>query len=419
MKLRIGFVLMIFLGLNAGSVQAQLTQLPSEAFFSEDSVKFGFHGPGEGARAGQLLSKWGIELQEGDSGLPTIRQVFVLAFPDNVVRNEHPMDPDESSADLPLVINFRNPAWKVGFNLGNLDSSTQVNITAYDTLGAVTGSLSTDGLAEGDFLGVRGPARGISKLVVTYGADTRPEQIDDLLVEFVSRKQFTTYVAQVGDGPISADTALQTSIIVSNLADSTATGVLLFLDSSGAPLTLEVNGEDGNQFDFTIPSQSSSTFVTSGQADPVGVGYARINADFPVEATALFRVISGGGDIVSEAGVGSSKGKLVAVGVVQKLANGSFNSGIAVVNTGDKNADVILEAHSQEGGVVATNQTLLDDFPPGNHEARFLNQIFPELADQEFDGTLVARSNVPVALVILRTNNGLVLSSLPVGSLED
>ena len=124
------------------------------------------------------------------------------------------------------------------------------------------------------------------------------------------------------------------------------------------------------------------------------------------------------GTIQTEAGVGSSPGSLSAVGAVQKVVQGGFDSGIAAVNTSDESASAILEAYDSDGNLVGLNTSDLN-LQGRNHTAKFLSELFPSLKDEDLEGTVRVKSDKPIALVILRTGGGRVLSSLPVGSLEN
>jgi len=405
----------LFLVFFTGLLPAQLSEVSSREDFSTDSVEFDFEGPLNGALAGDLLSQWGLQFSSGGSGTPTILTIFELAFPNNFLLNGSEA---ESSADIPLVIDLKYPASKVGFELSNGDEDTQISVTAFDPVGNNLGAVQRSGLSEPAFLGVgtTGSAR-ISKLLVSYGSSNAAERLDDLILEFVDRPQFVTFLAQVADGPIPGFGTFQTTIIVTNASNSTATGQLALFDSEGEPLELDFGQGEENLFNLQIPPSSSVTFVSSGTADPVGVGYARITTGVPVEGTAVFRLTSPSGVIASEAGVGSNSGRVDVVGAVEKLVADDFDSGIAAVNVGDTAADAELLLYDQSGDLVDRNRTLLD-LPGGGHTSGFLSGIFPALQGEDFSGTIRIVSDVPIALVIMRTASGVVISSLPVGSLE-
>lgn len=411
---RVVFLLVVLVSFTS-VLPAQLIEVASRNDFDTESVDFDFEGPRSGALAGDILSRWGLRFSKGSMGVPTIMTHFELVFSNNLLHNG---DGSGGSADIPLIIDLEHPAAKVGFDMSNGDQDTAVTITAFDAMGNTLGSVQRTGLEDPAFIGVRvGGSVGISKLLLSYGDDDKSEEIDDLIVEYIDRPVFTSYLAQVADGPIPGFGTFQTTIIVSNVSNSTASGELAFFDDSGAPLELDFGDGKKSTFDLLIPPSSSVTFVSSGTSSPVGVGYARIVSTVPADGTAVFRLTSPSGQVASEAGVGSDRGRVDAVGAVEKSVADKFDSGIAVVNVGDSEADAEILLYDQAGDLVAQNKGWLD-LPAGGHTSGFLPNIFPILEGENFSGTIRVISNVPIALVIIRTADGIVISSLPVGSAQ-
>jgi len=403
------------LSLFTGLLPAQLSEIGSREDFNTDSVEFDFEGPKYGAPVRDLLLGWGLRFSEGSTGIPTIVTRTELIYSNNLLLNGTGTG---SSAGIPLVIDLKYPAFKVGFELSNGDGNTQISVKAFDVLGNNLGSVQRSGLEDPAFMGVgvAGPA-GIAKLLISYASSDDAEEIDDLIVEYVERPEFATFLAQIADGPIPGFGTFQTTIIVTNASNSTATGQMALFDSGGDPLALDFGSGKKSSFDLVIQPSSSVTLVSSGTASPVGVGYARIRTNVPVEGTAVFRLTSPSGAIASEAGVGSDSGRVDVVGAVEKLAAENFDSGIAAVNVGNAEADADILLYDQNGDIVDQNMSLLD-LPAGEHTSGFLSSIFPTLQNEDFSGTIRIVSDVPIAVVIMRTYNGVVISSLPVGSLE-
>jgi len=394
-------------------LQAQLNDVTNHAGFSGQSTKFDFSGPLEGADASTILSDWGVTFGKGDSGSAVVSVTQALGFVNNHVLHVHPSG---SSADFPLVLNFRYPVSKIGLVLSNGTDLTQFTITALDEVGFLIGQLNRQGLASPKLIEMStSHFLGISKLVIDYGTADGGEEIDDLQIEYLDRPPFVTYIAQVGNGAIPGVGNLVTTIIVSNLSNSTGQGEIQFFSSGGDPLNLQIAGVTASKFPLTLPPFSSRTFTTAGSN--LAVGYARIQSTTPIEGTGVFRIAAANGSIVTEAGVGSAKGTSASVGVVEKVLSGTFDSGIALVNTSDEEITVVLEVYDQSGALVRGGNSLFN-LGPKEHNAQFLSQLFPSLAATDFEGTIRVLSDRPVATVILRTVNGLVLSSLPVGSTE-
>jgi hypothetical protein len=330
-------------------VAAQLTDVSGNPAFSNQSVKFDFEGLSQDTQVSRLFSAWGITFEQGQNGVPTVVPVFVLGFSNLVVSN---VPPTGDSSDKPLVLNFAFPVYKVGFTARNGTEATTVTIHAFNSLGDELGSVEHTGLAEPTTIAVSTASPlGISKLSISYGSDEDPEQIDDLQFQYVSRPQFVTYLAQVGDGPVPGVGVLRTSIVVANLSNSTAQGSIDFFDGEGDPLDIQIGSSLSDSFTLSIPPFSSTTLVTRGEE--VSVGYAKIQTNVPVQATAVFRTLSSSGAVLSEAGVGGTLGRVVSVGVVQKFTVGNFDSGIAIVNTSDRDSAGRIELYKQDGTLFA------------------------------------------------------------------
>ncbi len=409
--LKVAPVLFLF---ALSSPRAQLTEYPDGAPFSGDSVLFDFAGLPSETNVSRLLAKWGVTFEEGENGNPQIIQFLVGGSTWNVVRN---VPPSGTSANRPMVLNFRHPVSRVGLLLGNGGAGTQVRIEAFDRFGVSRGDIQRNGLPDVESIEFGSDhSAGISKLVISYGADENPEQLESLQIDFLERPSFVTYLAQVGNGAIPGVGSLQTTLVVSNLSGSTAVGELRFFGSDGESLAFQIGGVSAGEFALSIPPFSSASFTTSGQ--DLDVGYASVESNVPVEGTAVFRIVSPTGAVLTEAGVGGNPGAGLSVGAVQKTVEGNFDSGVAIVNTTNRQATAWVELYNQVGQRVGINPQIAS-LGPGQHDAQFLAQMFPAIANQDFDGTIRVLSDVPLAVVILRTAVGQVRSSLPVGSTED
>src|SRR5690606_38336204 len=310
-----------------GPLHAQVTKLSNSSAFGSEAVEADFEQLQDGTNGSSVLGGWGISFQAPGTSTPVVRTVGAASVFRNVLRNEG------DSADVPLIVNLKYPVEKIGFVLGNGDEATQVTIQAWNDLGVDLGTIEQNGLADSTFVGVEtSDPNGISKLLISYGASDREEQINSLLLEYVERPQFVVYLAQIGDGPLPGAGQLTTSLVVSNLSASTATSTLKFFDEQGNPLSLTtVEGID-DTFEMAIQPFSSKSLETDGSTSPATAGYAVIESNVPVEGTAIFRV-SSVGTVVTEAGVGSAQGRFRVVGAVQKFQSGNFDSGVAIVNT--------------------------------------------------------------------------------------
>ncbi len=322
----IGFLLSAF----SVGIYGQVNKLTRMDSFSQESILIDFEGHTDGARARTLFSAWGTVFFAGASTQPIIRylppgNIFFTDGPFHVLRNEVRAG---SPSNGPLIIDFRYPVRRAGFQLENGTGNTKAIIKAFDALGNTLGTVEQDGLEGEPFVGIEEVTAnpGIFKLTVDYGNGGPDEQIDDLIIDYESRPAFTTYLAQIADGPLPSG-ALQTTIIVSNLTNTTARGELRLIDDGALPLSFEMNGIPGSTFDLVIPPFSSRSFTSGGNTLPPTPGYACIQSTVPVEGTAIFRVLDAQGNVTSEAGVGASAGRMTVVGAVQRFASGNFNSG--------------------------------------------------------------------------------------------
>ena len=405
----ISISILIFL---TAPLTAQLNDVSGSPGFSGQSAEFDFKGLSDNSDVSDALGEWGVTFQRGDWGTATAVATFAAGSVNIKVRN---LPPSGTSANRPLVINFRYPLSKVGMVLSGGTAQTQVRIEAFGPLGNSLGTVQVSGLEEARDVAVStSNVRGMSKLLISYGADAAPEELDNLHVDYLQRPEFVAYLSQIGNGAIGTD-SLQTTIVISNLSNSTAKGEVEFFDSNGAPLEFQIGDSAASSFPLAVPAFSSSSGTTGGAA--LAVGYGRITSNVPIEGTAVFRIVTETGAVRTEAGVGSAKGTVLGVGAVQKAITGGFDSGIAVVNTSDQPASARVDLLDQRGVVIDTNPDVLV-LGARQHRAKFLSEIFPDVKDSDFDGTIRFESDVPLAVVILRTGNGLVLSSLPVGTTQ-
>ncbi len=413
------FVLMMMTILPGWTLGA-LNEVTSRSQFSSEAMRLDFENLTTGTAAADQLAKWGIEFLAGSHGIPAVSQAYEWGILTTVIENT-PVLGDSSNKQM--IINFPNPAAKVGFDVYNLGGSGgTVTLTAFNAQNESLGTFAKSGVANADFIAVTPSiAQGISSLHISYGASTDPEQIADISIELVQRPQFVSYLAQYADGPIQATGALQTAILITNLSDSTAIGSIEFFKSDGSTESVEVNGTVSDQFDLDIPPYSACTFSTPASFTTLVFGYARISSSVPIEATGIFRTVNTSGQIISEAGLSLEEGAYTYVGgVKQEIARG-LQSGIAVVNISGGAINASIELYDEDGDLISTNVEFLQ-LEAGEHRAVYLSQMFPQMSGQDFSGTLRIVSSGKVAGVILRSANSgagdVVISSLPLGTLE-
>ena len=224
---------------------------------------------------------------------------------------------------------------------------------------------------------------------------------------------FFPFVADGADPDTGAQTTLLTVV---NVSDETAMGTVFFLSRDGSPLPLSIEGFAGDtpMVPFTIPPRASINIQTLG-GPVVQTGWARAESDQPVRGSAIFQ-FSQGGDILFEAGVGDSPPTATANVFASRIGGGpGFNTGVAISAPLDETATVSVTLLNQEGTEIGNKNIFLET---GAQIAQFLQELFPAEVGDDFTGTIVIRSDIPVVITALRTQSGLQMSSIPVGQIN-
>ncbi len=136
---------------------------------------------------------------------------------------------------------------------------------------------------------------------------------------------------------------------------------------------------------------------------PIEVGYAVVT---PTSANTSGLVVfetfgQKRGNDTTQAGVIPSELTTDAVVFVNASGRLSRNLGVAIANPGAIDATVRLTLRDQSGAVLATRDITVAD---KNQRARFVTELFSGQPDvpQDFEGTLLIHSSVPVAVIGLR-----------------
>ncbi len=372
--------------------------------------------------AEKIFYKWGIMFRGDGPTSPEVSYVLSPAITPPVNLWEI-VNRGTPNAGHPMIIDFEIPAKRVGFVLKG-KPETPIVVSAFASSGKLLGTATGSQLSGWKGLESTG-AEGISKLVIDYGESSREEEIDDLVVDFVSGPPvFEVYIPQVGDGLATVDgqsVSLGTVLRISNLQEEYTPenrarigAVVDFFENDGAPLFLQLGGTTASSSVLlSLDAGETAVIETKRSSSEAVSGYARIRAEGPVGATAEFTVRDEEGKIVTEAGIAAVTPVLRSLGGVVSDSSGSIDTGVALVNSSENEASSIRIGLSGSG----FNQTADVDVEPGHHVAMFLRELFPTLP-ATFNGTLSVSSGVPIAAITLRTRNGLPLSSLQLDSLE-
>ena len=323
------------------------------------------------------------------------------------------------------ILNLSRPARQMGFTLRNGTATTMATVTAFDNQGRQVGEFVVDQISRtgGPFVGFETTDEDetFSKVLIDYGDAEEAEQIIDLEITFIHRPFFTSFLAQVADGVFGANT-FQTTVIVTNLANTTAQGNIRFTGDDGMPIDMALRENDsaqsiltaglGGSVIFQLLPFSSRSYTTSGLNSPPVQAYAEIRSSAPIGTTAIFRAVVN--SRAFEAGVGATTAFHRISAAVSREAAG-FDSGIAVANPNDEAVQALIQLISG-GAVVATNTTFLS-LGPGQDVAAFLPELFGDI-EADFQGTILINSPLPLVATVLRTATGIVSSSLPIGGTE-
>ncbi len=411
------FVITICAMLMGGAAFGQrVVQLQDESEFDGDRISLTFTQFQEGALARDLLTAYGVRIEAIGGGTPTIGRDLVVGQAAGFVSNQ--AEPAEG-LNTQLIFDFQYPVRQFGLLLRHAGTSTIDARMQFH-------NLRGDNIATFQFPvepGI-GPLaafeatqdEAFSRVVLNYGVSPFPEQFFQILLTYQERPVFTSYVAQVGDGALPGGGGLRTNIYIANLSNTIATGQLLLFGDDGSPLELTLGGETASAFDLNLLARSVAVFPSSGTSSPPVQGYACVESDQPLSVTGIFQILNAEGRPTSEAGVEGTRARHQVLSTVVREQGVGLDSGIAAANPSDQTANAQALLLDRNGGVVDTNNEFLQ-LGPGEHTAGFLPQIFPGVS-ADFEGTLLIVSDQALAVVVLRTGQGLVLSSLPSGSLE-
>jgi outer membrane protein assembly factor BamB len=208
-----------------------------------------------------------------------------------------------------------------------------------------------------------------------------------------------------------------TLVTVVNLGDQEMTGTMQLFNSDGDPLALWFEGaaEPLSTVPVVVPAGGTGKFQTLGLSEEVTAGWARIWTNQPLRGTAVYQT-SDGTDILFEAGVADApavnEARLFVSRAFRNPAS-PFSTGVAIVNPGDEPVTVSL--HFLRSVPTFGNFLYEVALAPGQHLARFLEELFPGEAEPGAEGTLILLADGPVAVTALRTQKGFQMSSYPVG----
>ena len=130
-----------------------------------------------------------------------------------------------------------------------------------------------------------------------------------------------------------------------------------------------------------------------------------------VDGSILFEVLGFG-----IAGVGISPTMTDFISAMFRDIDTGLSTGFAFANPNDVPVEISLTLQNSAGEeIVGSRVTIL--LPARGHIARFLEQVFLEIQTEHFEGSVVVRSPLPIAAIVLRTLPG-TLTTLPVTPID-
>ena len=422
----IAFSLLPLFPIQALSGQGfQVAPLPAPEFGTERTIVLDFEPFSSGTPAADLYASLGLKVIETDD-YRAVTQVFstgVLGIRNHYFIRTEPISEAAAAegGSYTVILDFDLPLQRVGLQLDQLPGNAPPSLerlSALDGLGGVIGSIEAPttigGLSEfpSQFWGLEAMGeRSISRILLEGVEDVL--SLAQLRFDFAREPVFTSFLAQVGQGAVPGG-VLRTTITVTNPSPLQAQAQLSLVGSDGAAMDLELNGTASSQFRLELEPFSSIQLRTRGEE--LLTGYARLESNLPLQASAAFAVVLADGSIASEAGVSATAPFFLLNGAVERDSQLGIDSGIALANPSEEEAVLFVLPIAADGtpGDRGSRFTL----PPRGHAAMFLGELLGDSIEADFTGSIRIVSRLPIAAVVLRTSLGRVSSSLPVATTE-
>jgi hypothetical protein len=190
------------------------------------------------------------------------------------------------------------------------------------------------------------------------------------------------------------------------------TGTADIFDDDGNPLNASADGgAPSSSIPFTVASDRVSRLVLSGDSTLRG-GWMRVTlpASVNLVTSAVFQTFNGT-TLASEASV--LEAAPVQRGLIYVKIQPNTNVGVAFANSDSSPATVTVDAFDQQGVRVASHEITL---PANGHRARFVTELFPELAGLiDFTGSMAIHSSSTFSALALRLT-GDKIATLPIAA---
>ena len=199
----------------------------------------------------------------------------------------------------------------------------------------------------------------------------------------------------------------QTTLILANRSNVQASATVTFYDDQGAPVSMALGEQTGNQFTVNIPALGVAQFKTPGNG-PVNTGWVTVQSDQDLAGIATFALFDASGSLISEVGAPVMV-PLRSMAAFAEAGNG-VATGIALANPNTNPADVTLILKDSAANEIERTAITL---PPMGHLGRFVSELFRSALSESFEGRVEVISTQPIVALTLR-QKGMVFTSLPV-----
>jgi hypothetical protein len=220
-------------------------------------------------------------------------------------------------------------------------------------------------------------------------------------------QQYTLRFPQIADGGGGASGGWRTTFVLANRSTTAANATISFFGDTGTPLSLAVGGSPQTQTTLVVPALGVAQVQTQG-GGPLTAGWALVQSDQNLSGIAIYGLLDGSGNSVTEVG---SPASLPLLSMSVFAQNGTTTStGIALANPNNNPANVTLTLRDANSNQLS--QTSVSIAAMG-HLAEYANQMFSSLPPGEFEGKIDVISTQPLVGLTLR-QRGSVFTSLPI-----
>jgi hypothetical protein len=439
--LRIGQALLATILCASGGAWAQLVELADKDNFSQDAIALTFQELGSTSPASDVYTSYGVRFVSESGGPMWLASVPLQAgFLPNIARVLRNEPPPNVAADDSLIVKFEDALHRLGLQLDSIagEPGTTATVQAFNVKGELLGMIEhpvparpelIDQSFSGTFLGLEtSDPLGISTVVIDYGPEQPIEQVNEILIDYITPRVFRTYVPHIVQAAVG-DLLFQTSIEVVGFR-TVQEATVRFFDPLGEPLSLDFNGEEASELHFVFPIGNVFDVKPGPPTEGLKVGYAVVESAHPFVAQASYRASTADG-LLAQVTSPAIDGQLLHRFSVRREVDQRVDTAIAVINAGSRDATPSFRLLSADGTVPDAVRTQpYMRVPPGELRTFY----FSELCDQtppedtrtfcspidflktgDFNGSLRILSTEPTVVLVLRTVDGLPVSLVPVG----